>query len=129
MASATISEQAIAACWASVQRAAAAGEPCPHNDVDGVSTDTIRILAERHFIRALISGKNWRCVQILKGPHAGKSTLADPKGGRIYKIIGAFGTQMIRKPAPPGQPSAPRLLTDPRNSDDAPTTAPRGQSG
>ncbi len=118
MASTGHSDNYIAAAWARVQLAASRIERCPENNTEGITTDALAKLARDGFIRILISGHNWRTVHILKGPQAGKSTLADPKGGRVYKIIGAFGTQMIRAPAPLSTgPSAPRLLTDPRNSE------------
>lgn len=132
MASTGHSDQYIARAWARVQLAASASpaERCPENNTEGINTDALAKLARDGFIRILISGQNWRTVHILKGPHSGKSTLADPTGGRIYKIIGAFGTQMIRKPVPTLQtPSLPRLLTDPKNSDTPPPDMPRGRSG
>ena len=119
-------DQFIAAAWARVQLAAEKGERCPQNYSEGITTEAMASLAKDGFVRILISGANWRTVHILKGPQSGKSTMPDPKGDRVYKIIGTHGAQMIPKPPRQrGTPSKPQLLTDPRNSD----VNPRGASG
>lgn len=39
-------------------------------------------------IRLTIGGQNWRTAYILVGEDAGKSTMADPKGGTVYMTVG-----------------------------------------
>jgi hypothetical protein len=118
----------IKAAFATVERAAAQGIRCPQNYTEGITSDALGALAGDGFISIEISGHNWRMVTVLKGPHAGKSTLADPTGGRVFKIIDADGMRMIRKPHLERRRTyRPRKqVLYPRNSDDNPSHRPSG---
>jgi hypothetical protein len=53
-----------------------------------VKSEHLQMLARQGRILIEISGHNWRTVTILDGPHAGKKTMADPHGHRIWQTIG-----------------------------------------
>jgi hypothetical protein len=98
---------------------ALAGLRCPENHKDTlVRSEVVRLLAEAGRVRVTISGRNWRTVEILTGPHAGKSTKRNPSGSKPHIMTDHNGVH--RKggglvPTPRRikrqQPSAPRLLT------------------
>ena len=76
-----------------VAEAAAKGERCPKNieiwillQNAGLPTGrseytVLEALGRQGKIRGKVSGRNWRTIEILVGPHAGKETRWDPCGG------------------------------------------------
>ena len=66
-------------CFTMIERAALSGERCPTQPqmtaVIGFDpSPAIRMLREQRRIRVWIGGRNWRTVEILKGPAAGRFT-------------------------------------------------------
>jgi len=91
--------------FAALERAAILGERCPMSTFDRMphqsartpptvllSSTAISALARQGKIRIDISGRNWRTVTILVGPHAGKKTAGDPNGHKIWQTIGVERT-------------------------------------
>ena len=83
-----------------LEKAAAAGERCPTNAAIAVqirdcgfriaagSIPTImRRLTRQGRIIVRVYGNNWRGITICTGPHANKSTLEPPHGGKPHLII------------------------------------------
>lgn len=77
-----------------IEQAAIAGARCPVNITmatpdGGLASGVTGALARDGRIRIEVYAKNWRVIEILKGPHAGKRTAPPPfKGSRKpYKII------------------------------------------
>lgn len=106
--------------FAHLERAAIAGERCPPSNWEGqpappllLHSITMSALAKAGKIHIDISGKNFRQVTILVGPHAGKKTAANPdRHARLWQSITAEGkvlstTSMQERPA---GPSAPRSI-------------------
>lgn len=96
---------------------AAAGERCPQDArlvTDGVKSALVVMLALAGRIRIAISGRNYRTVEILEGPHKGKTTAPDPHGRKPWKVVDTEGTRTTRLHIPVSksrpQPSAPRPL-------------------
>jgi hypothetical protein len=100
---------------------AVAGERCPQDlnmDPAGLRSEWVVELAHLGRIRILIYALNWRVVQIMEGPHAGKRTAPRPGSSQPpWKVINHNGTHMSgrRVPVVPAlkdrpQPSKPRLL-------------------
>ena len=88
--------------YALVERAAIEGRRCPTNAeiaddlnksglIKPVAAASIpgvfRKLIQRRLVTVRIYGHNWRDVVIIKGPHAGKTTLPPPHGGKPYRIL------------------------------------------
>lgn len=75
--------------FALIVAAALAGERCPMNYVNGgtLCTNAVRLLISAGWIRSEISGRNFRRVVILIGPHAGKGTGRDPTGAAVWKVV------------------------------------------
>lgn len=71
--------------FALLESAAINGDRCPQGTV--ISSRMVREIARDGLIRIEISGKNWRCVTLLKGQHAGKATAPDPDGHSPYRTI------------------------------------------
>jgi hypothetical protein len=96
--------------------AAVRRDRCPENGTHGIRWDFLSALASAGCIRIEISGRNFRRVTILTGPHAGKATAPDPAGAKPWKIIDASGTRSNGRLTFPSkdrqQPSAPRPLTN-----------------
>lgn len=69
--------------------AAINGARCPTGDV--LDRSNISALAKAGRISIEISGRNWRQVTILEGPHKGKRTAPNPKGHRVYLTIDKAG--------------------------------------
>ena len=96
--------------------AAIAGERCPVNDTfdtDGIDAVCLMALCYAGRVRTKISGRNYRTVEILSGPHKGKTTAPDPHGHRVKMIVDEQGSRKIATGAAPKKrqlPSAPRLL-------------------
>lgn len=106
--------------FAHLERAAIAGERCPPSNWGGhnaplvlLHSITMGALAKAGKIRIEVSGKNFRQVTILAGPHAGKKTAANPdRYARVWQTISAEGrvlstTSMQERPT---GPSAPRSI-------------------
>lgn len=93
---------------------AARGDRCPMNDV--IPSSAFGTLARAGKIRIRIFEKNWRVVDILVGPQAGKST-ADAPGRRLgqkpYKVIDT-SSPARRGDIPQEQRAAPWKPGDPR---------------
>lgn len=119
------SREAIERAFVQIERAAVRGERFPMNGDGDVHTETVNALTLEGRLRVHIRGYNWREGVILVGPHAGKWTQSDPKGGRIYLVLGHDGKRRIRRGE---QPLAPRItFTEliPSNAD----ASPRGMPG
>jgi hypothetical protein len=90
------------------------GERCPtsagpdaHHLLSG---GEISALARAGRIRSEVSGRNFRQVTVLTGPHAGKKTAPNPnKNARVYIVMDGAGTK--RDVSSDHRPSAPRSLT------------------
>ena len=100
------------------------GERCPHSHWDRlhfqapaeppsdlISSDHVTALARQGRILVEISGRNYRTVTILEGPHAGKKTAPDPSG-RVWKTIGrkTVTNTMVERGERTIGPSAPRRI-------------------
>jgi hypothetical protein len=106
-----LTQAQIDACFAVIERAAIAGERCPQSYVENsvIHRSALLRLIRQDRISIAISGRNYRTVTLLTGPHAGKSTKPDPSGAVIWKVVDKRGTH---RPAPivRARPSAPRPL-------------------
>jgi hypothetical protein len=87
--------------------AATKGERCPMNDdilrrleKRGIRCGESHVpnLAERGLIRIEISGRNYRTIEILQGPHKGARTLSN--GDTPHLIIDRAGSRRIRRNRP-----------------------------
>lgn len=112
----SLTPEELDAAFAEIEAAAAAGTRCPMNYTGALAINSVPALARAGRIRILITGHNWRQVDILTGPHAGKSTLPDPLKRKPWKVIDAGGTRVNGKMVDYGagqrpKPSAPRTLT------------------
>lgn len=86
------------------------GERCTQNDgLGNRGADCIRALASSGRIRIEISGRNYRKVTILTGPHAGKSTAADPTGMRVWRVLDKTGSRVNGEPYQHGNARLRRL--------------------
>ena len=106
--------QAIEDAWALVQEAAAAGLRCPTNDHFKSNGGALRELAYQGRIRIKVYAHNWRVVEIMEGPHAGKSTMRAPTSGPPYRVIDKDRSRLTHETGERhqrGEPSLPRLLT------------------
>jgi len=77
---------------AAIEAAAVAGERCPvtaREGVDGLPAGATTVLAREGRIRIEVYPHNWRVIEILKGPNAGKRTKGPPKPEwRPYLTVG-----------------------------------------
>lgn len=108
--------------WAfvAILHAALAGERAPKNislDIEDGVVDPLDVvsLCKTGRIKIEISGRNYRQITILSGPHAGKSTAPNPNGSRVWKTVTRDGTQITRRVRVIStrvrrQPSPPALL-------------------
>jgi len=84
---------------------------CPDNG--RINSSQLTALARQGRLRIDISGRSYRTVYILSGPHTGLSTAPDPDSGRVFKSIGTVSTSTARRQQypkqPRQQPSLPRL--------------------
>lgn len=105
--------RAIEGFFDQIVAAAMAGVRCPQNDL--IPSAAFSRLAREGRIRVSVYARNWRVVEILEGPHAGKSTADDPMrraGEKPYKVIDANAMQrrsdipkdQRREPWKPGTP-------------------------
>lgn len=74
---------------------AAEGSRCPENGTFEINSHTVGTLARMGRIRVLVGALNYRTVEILSGPQAGKSTKSD--GSRVWKIVDRNGTKINGK--------------------------------
>lgn len=78
-----------------ITRAVLAGRRCPKNNSnadegeDWLGSAAVYTLTKRGDIRVEISGRNFRRIVILTGPHAGKGTAPDPEGNSVWRVIDA----------------------------------------
>jgi hypothetical protein len=92
---------------------AVTGARCPENrarDDAGIAPDYLRELCYSGHVRVEISGRNYRQVFILVGPHKGKSTAPNPNGSKVWRIVDADGGRIITGRPLMRQPPAPQLL-------------------
>jgi len=88
-----ISEQVILRGFELIVSAANAGERAPTNRHSANPTGKLRsgitqALIKNGMIRVEVYGKNWRVIEILKGPHAGKRTKMPPDPrSKPYKVL------------------------------------------
>lgn len=83
----TLAPEKVSQTYALVLAAALDGRRCPENHDLPVMLG-INELCRQGRIKVYISGNNYRQVEILDGPHAGAKTAPNPKGHRVWKIIG-----------------------------------------
>jgi hypothetical protein len=77
-------------------KSALANERCPGNAYGvGVESAALTRLAKTGVVRVEYSSNNYRCVHILKGEHAGKSTLPDTSGNQIYAVLDKNGLRHL----------------------------------
>lgn len=88
---------ALETCFRAIEAAAIAGERCPDNTVQGVQSHYVKRLADQGRVRVLIYRHNFRVVEILAGPHAGKSTKPPSEPGPPYRIVDINGTHYRSK--------------------------------
>lgn len=102
-----------------LEAAAAAGERCPMSRQNGgpIMNNNVSKLAHDGRIEVEVSGRNWRRVTILQGPHRNKSTAPNPDpNARVHLTIDTRGTMRNGKrldtlSSSRPQPSLPRPLT------------------
>lgn len=92
---------------------AVSGERCPANETNGIGATNVSKLCRRGDIRIDISGRNYRQVHILTGPHAGKSTAPNPDGRKTWKTIGQTKSQSRIERDREREEHAPRQRTMP----------------
>ena len=85
------------AAFAILVAAAVAKQRCPENGTKDISSIIIGTLARAGYIRVLISDRNYRTVEIMKGPDAGASTAPAPDGAYAWKVIDKNGTRVNGK--------------------------------
>jgi len=96
-------------------QSALANERCPQNAYGvGVESAALTRLAKTGWLRIEYSSNNFRCVHILKGKHAGKSTAPDTSGNQIYSVLDHRGVTRLLAAVPPHRqskrkPTLPRL--------------------
>lgn len=96
-----------------LESAAINGRRCPLNEeISGGRP--LQILTRSRRIRILISGQNWRQVEILAGPHAGAKTLAEPRGLAAHWIVDETGKRRIDRPRNSESPRAATYAREPR---------------
>ena len=83
------SRAAIEEGFAQIERAALAGERCPsthgtYNSSGTLSSGITTMLLREGRIKIEIYGRNWRVIEILKGPNAGKRTKEAPGYPKVW---------------------------------------------
>ena len=106
------SRQRLEDTYNQVVEAALRKRRCPDNA--SINSAQLTALARQGRLRIDISGRSYRTVHVLTGPHAGLSTLPDPDKGRVFKSIGVVSTSTLRRKQydrnePRQVPSLPRL--------------------
>ena len=75
---------------------ALANERCPQNAYGkGIESAALNRLAKTGWITVHYSSNNFRCIHILKGPHAGKHTAPDPNGNQVYLVLDKDGPKRL----------------------------------
>lgn len=92
-----IKKRRLEAAFKCLVAAATAKQRCPENGTPDINSIVVGALARQGRIRVLISDKNYRTVEILEGPAAGKSTAPPPTGGYAWKVIDKTGTRINGK--------------------------------
>lgn len=96
-----------------IEDAVALRERCPQNDI--IPSPLFGTLARQGKIRVRVFARNWRVVDILTGPYAGRSTADDVlrrSGEKPYMVLDAstpprrkdIPKQNRQEPWKPGQP-------------------------
>lgn len=85
------------AAFARLVAAAKANIRCPENYTPDINSTVLGELARAGRIRILISNRNYRTVEILEGPAAGKSTAGDPTRAYAWNVIDKNGTRINGK--------------------------------
>lgn len=82
--------QQIEQAFQMLEAAAVAGMRCPADKTQGGSLPdgAVSELWRRGKIKSEVSGRNFRQITILVGPHAGKKTAPNPEGHVVWKING-----------------------------------------
>ncbi len=92
----SITQERIERTLAIIIATALANERCPQNKYGtGIESAALTRLAKTGVIKVEYSSNNHRCVHILKGKHAGKSTAPDPKGNQIYAVLDSNGIRHL----------------------------------
>lgn len=102
-------------CFAVLEAAAVAGRRCPGNDTGAVSSDLVGMLARAGRIKVEIYALNFRVVEIMTGPNAGRRTKARPHDSSPpWKVIDKNGShtdtsvqRQIARQEPPPRPLSP----------------------
>lgn len=81
-----------------ITRAVLANKRCPKNNSnadegeDWLGSAAVYTLTRHGDIRVEISGRNYRRIVLLTGPHAGKGTAHNPTGDSVWRVIEAKRT-------------------------------------
>lgn len=91
----TISEDRQEEAFRAIERAARRGERCPSNNgPEGLRSDVMAALAKSGSIVVMVSGKNYRTVEICCGACTNKTTAPDPSGSPIWKVLDREGLKI-----------------------------------
>lgn len=91
-----ITQERIERTLALIIKTALANERCPANAYGtGIESAALTRLAKTGWIKVLYSSNNFRCIHILKGEHAGKSTAPDPRGNPVYAVLDRDGQRRL----------------------------------
>lgn len=101
--------------------AARAGKRCPqrtefvrgHIDLSAASSNIVCRLARFGWLKIEISGRNYRTVEILKGPDKGCRTMMDPSGAVAWKVIPSLHADLARLKRAQRLPTAQPVATLP----------------
>lgn len=88
----TLAPERVSQTFTMVLAAALEGRRCPENYELPVMLG-ITELCRQGRVKVYISGNNYRQLEILEGPHTGAKTAPNPKGHRVWKIIGKITTK------------------------------------
>ena len=92
----SITQDRIEQTLAIIIATALANERCPQNAYGkGIESAALNRLAKTGWLRVEYSSNNFRCVHILKGPHAGKHTAPDPSGNSVYLVLDRDGPKRL----------------------------------
>lgn len=89
-----------ATAFALLEQMARDGKRCPPNTDTRLGSEVMRELVRAGKIRICIYPRNWRSVEILTGPDAGKRTQGppDPKA-KPYKVMDAIAPAVLATPS------------------------------
>lgn len=102
--------------FATLERFAVAGDRAPMADTHGITSTLTTALCREGRIRSEVYALNWRVIEIMVGPNAGKRTAECPtKGAKPYLTVGRETVHHNRRrdygSHSRPQPSAPRALS------------------